>query len=878
MDSITGFGGSADEINLGLNINSNVSSATNDFSTLDQVLQQIIKDEETFNGIQNDSFEKAKAITQEIRNSGQEGQQLISIFKALRGEQQGSLQDAKQLASTYQQINNELQKAQQNKTRLGITSPGGSVPGSIPPTGGSGPIPGVPATQTAAGGGGGIIPPNTSSAAGFADEPDDFFGREEIKSGANKSSSRRPSDVDFSYMDPSEVDPIDMTPGDVDNFGKTGTGRRKRGSIPNEHYKTPADLALSIFPGQGYYSRLRKARWLARNENGVIKKFTDSFAGKRLGTALNRLGGGQYLRIDGGKDGYQLFPFAQDENGNYIDDNDNRFGDKVTYGLQDSAGNWIQPPESGETGPAWNWNGQGTPPIVPPGSNPKEFNPWSRPNLSYTGEGAAKIGGSVYALKVAKAKGGDLFREGQLYTGLTGGTGIRGALGYDFAAQATSWFGLNPLESYGQAKQITMQNLALGYRGNLLNQANSFGNQALQQYGVDPNTSMQMFGQMVMQAGASLEDLNDSLATLAHTASTTNTSFSQLQQNVVQYSQIGSSIGLTGGQNTAFATAAAQFAAGQPTLGATGANPADILDSMVGQALVAQQMGTSYLGLPQAISQQGAGGLLASEIKVNQSLYNRVGLNSSNYKNPDALRASYFKFQLVMNSLGMHKEANIGIKAFTQDVADTFDGKQKRMFKRTNTDIFAKDIGGQVGGSAGLAIATAIGPGPDFGNLYSTSNAITDKMQQIESQNKWKNIGIHVDGKFMSLSEIEKLPTGRRDALEAKIVTGDLPLAHVGKNGKWVQGDYATGTYLDREGQAWEQRNAYGKTPNRAAMHRSEKIAHIIELGPRASKHFQIFENMNTMSRQIDRDAKAQGLPLSDWGNPRSGNSGATGI
>ena len=877
MDNITGFGGGADEISLGLNINSNVGSATNDFSTLDQVLQQIIKDEETFNGIQNDSFEKAKQMTQEVRNSAQETQQLISIFKALRGEQQGSLQDAKQLASTYQQINNELQKAQQNKTRLGITSPGGSVPGSIPPTGGSGPIPGVPATQTGAGGGGGVIPPNTSPTAGFADEPDDFFGREGVKSGANKSSNRRPSDVDFGYMDPSEVDPIDMTPGDVDNFGRPRSGRsRKPGSIPNEHYKTPADLALAIFPGQGYYSRLRKARWLARNENGVIKKFTDSFAGQRLGTALNRLGGGQYLRIDGGKDGYQLFPFAQDADGNYVDTNDNPVNGK--YGLLGADGKNLQQGGEGTEQPTWAWNGEGPMPPMPTNGTPKNFDPWARPNLSATGEGAAKIGGSVYALKVAKAKGGDLFREGQLYTGLTGGTGVVGALGYDLGAQFTSFFGLNPLESYGQAKQITMQNLALGYRGNLLNQANSFGNQALQQYGVDPNTSMQMFGQMVMQAGASLEDLNDSLATLAHTASTTNTSFSQLQQNVVQYSQIGSSIGLTGGQNTAFATAAAQFAAGQPALGATGANPADILDSMVGQALVAQQMGTSYLGLPQAASQQGAGGLLASEIKVNQNLLGRVGLNSSNYKNPDALRASYFKWQLLMKSLGRNKEANASFHAYTQDVADTFDGKQKRMFKRTNTDIFAKDIGGQVGGSAGLAIATAIGPGPDFGNLYSTSNAITDKMQQIESQNKWKNIGIHVDGKFMSLSEIEKLPIGRRDALEAKIVTGDLPLAHVGKNGKWVQGDYATGTYLDREGQAWEQRNAYGKTPNRAAMHRSEKIAHIIELGPRASKHFQIFENMNTMSRQIDRDAKAQGLPLSAWGTPRSGNPGATGI
>jgi hypothetical protein len=124
----------------------------------------------------------------------------------------------------------------------------------------------------------------------------------------------------------------------------------------------------------------------------------------------------------------------------------------------------------------------------------------------------------------------------------------------------------------------------------------------------------------------------------------------------------------------------------------------------------------------------------------------------------------------------------------------------------------------------------------------------------------------------MSLSEIEKLPIGRRDALEAKIVTGDLPLAHVGKNGKWVQGNYATGTYMDREGQAWEQRNAFGRTPNRAAMHKAEKVAHILELGPKASKHFQIYDNINNVNRYTDNAAKSQGLSPRDWGNQRASN------
>jgi hypothetical protein len=581
MDNITGFGSGANEISLDLNLNSNFGDAKNNASALDQILQQMIKDIETFKNIQDDSLDKAKATVQEMRNAAEQGQQLVSIFRVLRGEQEGNIQSAKQLSSVYQQINNELQKKQQTETRMGITSPGGSVPGSIPPTSGPGPIPGVPTTQTGAGGGGGIKPPNTNPTAGFANEPDDFFGDAGAKSGVGRGPGGS-SGIDMPGLDMPDLNDMDR-----ERTAGMGSGRATA-AAQNEKYRQLSDLAWTIFPNRGYYRNMRRVRWLTRNEGGTINKFVNSAAGQRVGMALNRLGGGQRLRTN---EGYQLFPFARDEDGQYVDDQNNNVSQ---YGLKDSDGNYIRPQDVGLEGPAWSWNGEGTPPPVPPSANPVKFNPWERPNLTSTGEGAAKIAGATYALSVIKAKGGDLFREGQLYTGITGGTGIRGALGYDAAAQLTAWGGLNPLESYGQAKQITMQNLALGYRGSLLGQANAFGNHALQKYGVDPQTSMQMFGQMVMQAGASLEDLNASLATLAHTASTTNTSFSQLQQGVIQYSQIGGNIGLTGSQNALFATSAAQFAAGQPALGAAGGNPADILDSMVGQALVAQQMGTSY--------------------------------------------------------------------------------------------------------------------------------------------------------------------------------------------------------------------------------------------------------------------------------------------
>ena len=104
-DNITGFGSGADEISLGLNLNSNVGSVKNDFGAVDQILQQMVKDQETFNGLQNDSFDKIKATAQEIRNSAEQAQQLVSIFRTLRGEQEGTVQSAKQLVTIYQQMN-----------------------------------------------------------------------------------------------------------------------------------------------------------------------------------------------------------------------------------------------------------------------------------------------------------------------------------------------------------------------------------------------------------------------------------------------------------------------------------------------------------------------------------------------------------------------------------------------------------------------------------------------------------------------------------------------------------------------------------------------------------------------------------------------------
>ncbi len=890
-DNITGFGGGGDEINLGLNLNSNVGNSINDFSTLDQVLQQMIKDQETFNGIQDDSFEKAKATTQEIRGSAEQAQQLISIFRTLRGEQQGVLQDAKQFASIYQQINNELQKATQNKTRLGITSPSSNVPGASSGVSSGSPTSSIPPIQ--GGGMGGGMPPGSIPTGGYAEDPDEFFGREEAKATTGRRSSP-PSipSIDIGGGSDTSLD-LDLDREDAlgtSSLGSTRPPRVTRQNVSNEQYKKLSDLALAIFPRQrGYYQNLRMARWLTRNEGGVINKFVNSPFGKRAGLAFNRLGGGQHLRTP---QGYQLFPFIKNENGDYVGNENMPItgadSSKPLYGLQDENGNWLNQGGEGGLENPWMWTGEGSIPPPPTGGpTPYGFNPWERPNLSSTGEGIAKVAGATYGLKVLRSRANSLFQEGQLYTGITGGTGIAGALKYDLGAQATSWFGLNPLESYGQSKQITMQNLALGYRGNLLNRANQFGNQALQQYGVDPQTSMQMFGQMVMQAGVSLQDLQASLSDLATTASTTNTSFSQLQQGVIQYSQLGSSIGLTGGMNATFATATAQFAAGQPGLQATGANPADIMDSMVGQALVAQQMGTSYLGLPLAAQQQGTMPLVQGEVAVNESLMNRIGLNRSNYNNPTALANSYQKFKLLASAIpGMQKEANMSYANYVKYQHNLFSGASQSRASHVIHSQYASDVSGSTGGTPGQALARAsYVPGQTAGTLHGSAtsyvpgsstppmDSITNEMSKIQNQQHWKNIGISHNGQFISLSQIDKMPAGLRDVMMAKIGTGAQPLSHISQHGKLVQGNYTSGTLLDYQGHAPDQFNTFGNAQNSAQAIAAEKRAIQIELGPNAKKYLTLLEDPSALNRNLTTWTKNNGTVPTQWPNMRTANN-----
>jgi hypothetical protein len=87
------------------------------------------------------------------------------------------------------------------------------------------------------------------------------------------------------------------------------------------------------------------------------------------------------------------------------------------------------------------------------------------------------------------------------------------------------------------------------------------------------------------------------------------------------------------------------------------------------------------------------------------------------------------------------------------------------------------------------------------------------------------------------------------------------------KNGKDIKGNYQSGTLLDKTGHSSEQFNEYGRTPNRAAMHRAENRAMTIELGKNAQQIFTLLDKPGALNKYLNNFNNANGKPISSSGN-----------
>jgi len=527
------------------------------------------------------------------------------------------------------------------------------------------------------------------------------------------------------------------------------------------------------------------------------------------------------------------------------------------------------------------------------------------------GVGASMVGqAALYGYdKVAQG-----LQEGQLYTGLTGGTSVMSALGQDLGAQITAGFGFNPMESYGTAKQIRMDALSMGYgqNTNLFNNAVGFGNYAASNFQMDPSQSMAMFNQAVIQAGSSASALHAALQSVAQQASTSALSFAQAQQTLSQSSAIAGAMGITGVNNTILSTAASTFARGDLALQQSGYNPLNILSSIGGQALVAQQLGTNVMNLPYAMSKTSATGVASAINMGNERLLNLAGIDSTNWMNNDIVLQRMMIAKNVFQSMGGDMSAFSSTEAYLQMVQQTFNGSLvKKTQEQTNTQIqnafgandtllmntqqqaaYNASVFQATKGMTGTAkqmVAAAI--------VDSTGNSkIFQGMDNIRSKNKWQHMGVQIGNSFVSLDALKKKPAQEAEQIAMLIESGYYK---IGPNSQWIKDHPYSSTYLDLEGDSQLQNSDYGGqggSTNTTAQAYAEsayaqmlhaqgqnKIANAgqayninqglglnstqsaqlqkLELGPQAAKFFTLLENPAAFEQWLNNWKRSGGKP-----------------
>ena len=495
------------------------------------------------------------------------------------------------------------------------------------------------------------------------------------------------------------------------------------------------------------------------------------------------------------------------------------------------------------------------------------------------GAGPAFVGYEAFKHIITPA-----IQQGQAYSALTGGTSIAAAEGFNLRADASSWFGLNPLLPTQIAKEIQNTALAQGYKGGLFGQAAQFGDTMYSKYGISPQQSAEMFQTAVVQMGMGTDQLTKSLETLATTASHTNTSFQGLQESFMRSLSSTAAVGMTGSGAAVVATSAAQQFANMPSMKGAG-TAIDMLQTPGGQALVASQLGID----PGSIGAYGAGagGTGSSvlndiniQLATNEVLADRIQQVTAGDVNPRTIHKNmskeeytkilgdnynFMKIAQVFQSLNIKPPDSSGwtyetmyneiIKAFgakaeaTKEKAKVASDAIKSSAGNSPSSNTTPGAGGANATTSG-AIASLITSGLQAGNQATSGGRLNQfgegpfagsgeskleaEVQALAGKKHWKNVGFDVAGKFISSEEFNKMTDQERQTLQAMVATGQAKVANADKKGKITSED----TYLNLTGHKDAQTAIDTAPGGREAA--TNKVT--VEFGPQAGKLLQILQ------------------------------------
>lgn len=250
--------------------------------------------------------------------------------------------------------------------------------------------------------------------------------------------------------------------------------------------------------------------------------------------------------------------------------------------------------------------------------------------------GYAQIASAVYGTAVDVANQVRQFtgfaqQQGQVF----GQTDYGRSIGMTGQALFKSGFNLNPFYSMQDVMQAQMSGGALGLKGQGLQ---TYVNQAMgfkKNFGLDANQTQQILG-AGLAAGVGVNTNAAAFAKVRQLENTTQTSTAYGNQAYLQGLTSYAGMGASAGVAAQLGVTTARFGAGNLQLQSMGATGTEGMGSTLNNALMAQNLGTSYLGLYAAERGAKAGTLAKAQNATQSQILGFAGIDANaKYKGKD---------------------------------------------------------------------------------------------------------------------------------------------------------------------------------------------------------------------------------------------------
>ena len=250
--------------------------------------------------------------------------------------------------------------------------------------------------------------------------------------------------------------------------------------------------------------------------------------------------------------------------------------------------------------------------------------------------GYAQVASAVYGTAVDVANQVRQFtgfaqQQGQVF----GQTDYGRSIGMTGQALFKSGFNLNPFYSMQDVMQAQMSGGALGLKGQGLQ---TYVNQAMgfkKNFGLDANQTQQILG-AGLAAGVGVNTNAAAFAKVRQLENTTQTSTAYGNQAYLQGLTSYAGMGASAGVAAQLGVTTARFGAGNLQLQAMGATGTEGMGSTLNNALMAQNLGTSYLGLYAAERGAKAGTLAKAQNATQSQILGFAGIDANaKYKGKD---------------------------------------------------------------------------------------------------------------------------------------------------------------------------------------------------------------------------------------------------